>query len=239
MSELPEPIVHHIMSFLPFDELVRTRALSKSWLQAYLTFPILEIDENHPNLIRWKKVLKARSYWAKVLQFCHRNRVSIDQLTLKTSGESALKLANLCIRYAVENNVKELELEHSLPSGIWFDLPEIVLSSKFLKVLKLGGYKLESLRNDVRPSLRKLSLSKVYADDQVINNLVAECHLIEDLEFVHCEGFKTLDITSCKNLKCLSLLGWGSFTVTDGWLCSQIPRLPLLESLHVYFSVAV
>lgn len=239
ISELPEPIVHHIMSFLPFDQLVRTRGLSKSWLQAYLTFPILEIDEKYPNNIwwndiRWKNVLKARSYWAKVLQFRHRNTVSIDQLTLKTSGESALKLANLCIRYAVENNVRELKLEHSLPSGIWFDLPEIVLRSKFLKVLKLRGYKLESLRNDVRLPLRKLSLSNVYADDQVINNLVAQCHLIEDLEFVHCEGFKTLDITSCKNLKCLSLLGWGSFTVTDGWLCSQIPRLPLLERLRIF-----
>lgn len=234
ISELPEPILHRIMSFLPFDQLVQTSVFSKTWLRAYLTFPALEIDEKCPKHLHWEKVRKARTYWEKVLQFRHRNMISIDKLTLRTSGESAWRLASICILYAIENNVKELDLEHFLPSGIWFDLPEMVLYSKSLKVLKLEGCKLESLRNDVSLSLRKLSLSEVYADDQVMNNLVAQCPLIEDLEFDRCEGFKTLDIASCKNLKGLSFLGRGSFTVTDGWLRSQIPRLPLLERLRIF-----
>lgn len=167
-------------------------------------------------------------------------------------SHDALNLANQCIRYAIANNVKELELEHMHPLDRWYSLPQMVLCSKSVNVLKLQGYKLESLPlgNDLNLSLRKLSLSDVYADDQVMNNLVAQCPLIEDLEFDCCQGFKSLDIkapnassiaiatllkcevsiTSCKNLKRLVL--WNC-SFTDEWLCNQISRLPLLEHLFI------
>ncbi|KDO41639.1 hypothetical protein CISIN_1g048285mg [Citrus sinensis] len=162
ISALPEPILQLIMSFLPFNRLVQISVLSKAWLQAWRTFPVLEIDE-----------IKSRP-----------------------NNHDALNLANQCIRYAIANNVKELELEHMHPLDRWYSLPQMVLCSKSVNVLKLQGYKLESLPlgNDLNLSLRKLSLSNVYADEQVLNNLVAQCPLIEDLEFDCCQGFKSLDI---------------------------------------------
>lgn len=257
ISALPEAILQHIMSFLPVDQLVRTSVLSKAWLRAWITFPVLEIDEiTPPNPKQREKMLKARSYWEKVVRIRHKYMVAISKLTLKTSrreADAAFKLTIRCILYVIKNNVKELELEHSLPVGVWYDLPQIVLCSKSVNVLKLKGYKLGSLRSDVElSSLRKLSLSDVYAADQVVNNLVAQCPLIEDLEFVRCQGFNSLeikalnarsisiaslaasckiDITSCQNLKCL-ILSEGPFT--DGWLCCQVSRLLLLEQLCIW-----
>lgn len=41
--ELPEDIIHHILSFLTAKEAAKTNVLSKSWLSAWLTNPILEL----------------------------------------------------------------------------------------------------------------------------------------------------------------------------------------------------
>lgn len=250
ISALPEPILQLIMSFLPFNRLVQISVLSKAWLQAWRTFPVLEIDEIKSRPNKWETIGNSRTYWEKLVQLRHRNKVAIRKLTFRS--HDALNLANQCIRYAIANNVKELELEHMHPLDRWYSLPQMVLCSKSVNVLKLQGYKLESLPlgNDLNLSLRKLSLSNVYADEQVLNNLVAQCPLIEDLEFDCCQGFKSLDIkapnassiaiatllkcevsiTSCKNLKRLVL--WDC-SFTDEWLCNQISRLPLLEHLFI------
>lgn len=253
ISALPEPILQLIMSFLPFKQLFQISLLSKAWLQAWLTYPIVEIDDfNVPAGPNWlERVLTSHLYWEKFLQIRHRNMLPIRKLTIKMSDiPGALELAKRFICYAIENNVKELGLEYFQRSDMFFSLPQMVLFSKSLNVLRLRGYKLEPLRNDVKLSLRELHLSRVYADDQVMNNLVAQCPFIEKLVFDHCCGFNSLDIkaltavsisifsmprckvniTSCMNLKYLHLCG-GSYT--DEWLSSQISRLPLLEQLYI------
>lgn len=252
ISALPEPILQLIMSFLSFKQLVQISVLSKAWLQAWRTFPVLEIDEMTGRINKGETILKARPYWEKLVRFRHRKMVPIRKLTLKMfRSQEALNLANECIGYAIANDVKELELEHMQPLDTWYSLPQMVLCTKSINVLKLQGYKLESPPgNDLNLSLRKLRLSDVYADDQVMNNLISQCPLIEDLQIVRCQGFRSLDIkalnasliailsllkfdvsvTSCKNLKWLDLC---ECPCTDDWLCSQIPRLPLLEQLLI------
>ncbi|KAK2654513.1 hypothetical protein Ddye_014369 [Dipteronia dyeriana] len=43
ISELPEPILHHILSFLYFREVARTCILSKKWEPVWLSYPVNEI----------------------------------------------------------------------------------------------------------------------------------------------------------------------------------------------------
>ena len=50
MSELPEPILHHIYSFLPFKKVVQTSVLSKQRERAWRTYPVLEFDSSVFNL---------------------------------------------------------------------------------------------------------------------------------------------------------------------------------------------
>lgn len=146
--------------------------------------------------------------------------MSIRKLTVKTYGsEAALNFANRCISYAIESNVEELEVEHLRRLDTWNSLPQMVVCSKSLKVLTLQNYKLESLRNDDVKllSLRKLHLSDVYADDQVMNNLFAQCPLLQHPKFVRYNSL--VNVSSCKNLKHLDLCD-GFYT--DEWLNSQI-----------------
>ncbi|KAH9667657.1 F-box/LRR-repeat protein [Citrus sinensis] len=158
ISALPEPILQLIMSFLPFNRLVQISVLSKAWLQAWRTFPVLEIDEIKSRPNKWETIGNSRTYWEKLLTF---------------RSHDALNLANQCIRYAIANNVKELELEHMHPLDRWYSLPQMVLCSKSVNVLKLQGYKLESLPlgNDLNLSLRKLSLSNVFHKYSKVLNL--------------------------------------------------------------------
>lgn len=46
ISALPEPLLQHIMSFLPSKDAVRTRLLSEIWEKAWCTFPVLNFDED-------------------------------------------------------------------------------------------------------------------------------------------------------------------------------------------------
>ncbi|KAH9716023.1 hypothetical protein KPL71_021305 [Citrus sinensis] len=180
ISALPEPILQLVMSFLPFNQLVQISVLSKAWLQAWRTFPVLEIDEIKSRPNKWETIGNSRPYWEKLVQWRQRNKVAIRKLTFRS--HDALNLANQCIRYAIANNVKELELEHMHPLDRWYSLPQMVLCSKSLNVLKLQGYKLESLPlgNDLNLSLRKLSLVlRFHKFSKVLNLRSRDCESVD------------------------------------------------------------
>ena len=45
ISDLPEFIMHHILSFLPRKEAVKTSLLSTKWNCVWSSFPILDFDQ--------------------------------------------------------------------------------------------------------------------------------------------------------------------------------------------------
>lgn len=60
-----------------------------------------------------------------------------------------------------------------------------------MHVLDLSCCRLQPSRENVKlSSLRKLSLTDVYADDQVMGSLIFGCPLIEYLEIVGVSGLK-------------------------------------------------
>ncbi|KAJ4718644.1 F-box family protein [Melia azedarach] len=221
ISSLPESLLQHIMSYLPFKQVVQTSLVSNEWRQAWLTFPVLEFDEfNLPdefNSPRVEKVMQIRPYWKQILQIRHTNMVGVREMTLKTfsrTGDS--ELADRCVFYAIENNVKELVLQIEQIQFAWlnnqtqwYNLPPVVLCSKSIEVLKLEGCKLELPRSDLKLSLRKLYLYNVYADDQVINNVLLGCGLLEELEVAQCQGFKSLKLLGLAKLRDIRLQNRG------------------------------
>lgn len=219
ISALPESLLQHIMSFLPFKDAVRTSVLSKTWEKAWSTFPVLEFDEDlferdllemssaHRDDKKYNQIRgKLLNYWGKVLQTRHRNKISVHKFILKMRLLSDTELSDRCICYAVESNVKELKLEMkpdiSLQSRLLYNLPHVVLCSKSLNVLELEGCKLELPRSNVIElfSLRKLNLFHVNVDDQVVENLIAGCPMIEDLSFQSCQGFKRIKLFGLSKL---------------------------------------
>ncbi|KAJ4718754.1 F-box domain containing protein [Melia azedarach] len=201
ISSLPEPLLQHIMLFLPFQQVAQTSLVSKVWRQAWLTFPVLEFNEfdernRYQRPYQWvKRISQIRPYWEQIVQIRHRNRVGVRKFKLKTADK---ELADRCASYAIENNVKELQLNiwytDQIDPSEWYNVPPIVLSSKSIDVLTLIHCKLESTRSDLKLSLRKLCLIKVRCDDQVINNIFLRCGLLEYLEVTACHGFKTIKL---------------------------------------------
>ncbi|KAJ4718031.1 F-box domain containing protein [Melia azedarach] len=224
ISALPESILQHIMSFLPFRDVVRTSVLSKTWEKAWHTFPDIEFDEKlfgqdlrnllllgfneldrgHKRFDQMKR--KLLNYWEKVLQSRRWEMTSLRKFTLKTERLSDLEFVHQCIRYAVENNVKVLKLEISLEKDVFYNLPQMVLCLKSITVLKLRGFKLESPGSNVKlSSLRELYLSDVNADVHVVENLVGGCPLIEFLSIEFCGGFKSLKLSGLSKLSIIKV----------------------------------
>ena len=70
-------------------------------------------------------------------------------------------------------------------------MPQNVLLAKSITVLRLKASRLESYFGDINlSSLKILSLYKVGTNDQIIQNLVSGCPVIEDIGIEDCRGLK-------------------------------------------------
>ncbi|GMN20671.1 hypothetical protein TIFTF001_043141 [Ficus carica] len=46
ISHLPDEVAHHILSFLPMEDVAQTSTLSKRWKFIWRTLPVVDFDEN-------------------------------------------------------------------------------------------------------------------------------------------------------------------------------------------------
>ncbi|TXG68694.1 hypothetical protein EZV62_003629 [Acer yangbiense] len=217
ISELPEPILHHILSFLPFKQVALTCVLSKKWEETWKRYPVFKIDES---ILcedeRYREIrMKLLDYLEQTLQNRHcKDLMSMEKFSIDTKLFDDQELASFvdrCICYAIGSNVKRLKLEflskrwYELEFGLrdsWYDLPPIVLGAKSIEVLKLRGCKLELPRksNVKLPSLRRMHLVEVFSNSRVINNLLAGCPLIGEIGIWNCEGIESLELFALERL---------------------------------------
>ncbi|TXG54092.1 hypothetical protein EZV62_019348 [Acer yangbiense] len=220
ISELSDPILHHIFSFLPFRQVVQTCVLSKRWERTWHSSPVLEFDrtifDSYPSdsiQVNRKLRRRAKELFSSLLRILHIRQlgemINIKKFTIDMDLFYDPEFRSLlvgCICYAIGCNVKELKLKlNSLSVGL-FILPEEVFSLKSIEVLELKCCMLESVKNVKLSSLSKLCLNGVYADDKMIENLVVGCPLIEDLRLDKLYGLKSLKLSS-PSLKMLLILG--------------------------------
>ncbi|CAK7338745.1 unnamed protein product [Dovyalis caffra] len=209
ISQLPDQIIHHILSFLATPEVVRLSVLSKPWYCVFTSFPIS--DFSGPSFERdsddRKLQFAAFVYTSLLRQLRHYRSIPKFQLSLTRDFYSPYvcspppwlqlrldKYINRSIRLATQKGVKELSIHiYCFP---FYRLPETLLSAKELVVCRLYGCALNSTID--LPSLRELSLDSVEICDQmIIDNLTFTCPLIE--KFV---------LIDCRRLDCLKLLGF-------------------------------
>ncbi|XP_073274985.1 putative F-box/FBD/LRR-repeat protein At1g78760 [Primulina huaijiensis] len=214
ISELPEPIVHHIFAHLrcPKD-VVRTCIWSKKWkgmFNSYLTF---DFDErcfgarggkrNHSRL-RSREVQKRKfnSYVDKSIVSRLAPAPCIDKFRLYISNlnyplEFSMKK---WINLAVQKNVKVLEI-HVNSKERPYNLPCDVLASKAITSLKLSGSVIPSLSSLELCNLRELSLKGTTVIELLIKKVGQSCPLLEDLRLVGCTGLFSLNIPSLTKLR--------------------------------------
>ncbi|KAJ6421249.1 hypothetical protein OIU84_028596 [Salix udensis] len=238
ISQLPDDLIHLILSFLSTPEVVRLSVLSKEWHQVYATFPLSEFYSPsfadyfegctfrfvifvYKSLLRqclqYRNIPKFQFSFTKEL--C-RPYVYSEHLPLPWDLD---RLITRCIELGTHNGVKELSICFSIPG--YYKLPEAMLSVKELVVCSLGGCVFNGAAINW-PSLRELSLNNVQISDQrFIDNLSLTCPLIEKFALVECSGLKYLQLSGLRKLK--------KVTVKSGY--SHLERIEIdAVSLHTF-----
>ncbi|KAL8469819.1 hypothetical protein ACS0TY_032615 [Phlomoides rotata] len=139
LSELPQGLIHLILSFLPMRDVVSTTSLSKSWKNLWTTVPYLNFrinvvydvrDQNFVNqvLMLWRGT--------KIMKFeIHISYDWISYLTLVAD-------MNLWLCFAIKNKVEDLKLHYLVNDEIMEDacfVPECLNSCTSIRELSLLG----------------------------------------------------------------------------------------------------
>jgi hypothetical protein len=80
ISELPDPIIQHIMSSLPYKDAARMSILSKRFASAWTSFPIIFLDEtlNMGSCLELTGKQKLNSFLGYVGDFLSRRRLDVS-----------------------------------------------------------------------------------------------------------------------------------------------------------------
>ncbi|XP_058220217.1 putative F-box/FBD/LRR-repeat protein At4g03220 isoform X1 [Rhododendron vialii] len=160
-NDLPDEILHHIFSFLPFKPLAQTTVLSKNWnhLPLWRSHPHLDFSNLSPNAIELVPTLLSRRQ-------PHSNITAF-----RLSGCVSSSCLRDCIDRVMKQGIEQLELDVHFEDS--FDLPSSLFSCDTLRVLTLNHQNKGQTENGARqarqafrgftpfPSVHTLSLSNV------------------------------------------------------------------------------
>nr|TKV99865.1 hypothetical protein SEVIR_8G072200v2 [Setaria viridis] len=212
VGALPDALLHHILSFLPAQQVVRTCVLARRWLDLWKSSSGLRVvgaDGKEP--VRFEDV---RVFVDNLLLL--RGCSPLETLELTFSGGSIDMLrVRLWIRHAVLCKVRVLLLKIS-GAPTWFQQGEPALVSEHLTRLVLRGI--------------------VFNDDDFLD--FSRCPSLQDLNLMICSFENTRRISS-KSLKHLVIMGasFSSRTRIDApnLECLQLQvhwgRIPVLEKM--------
>ncbi|KAK4737720.1 hypothetical protein R3W88_001417 [Solanum pinnatisectum] len=210
MDVLSECVIHKILSYLSFQEAAKLSLVSKTWLQAWLTHPNLEftlLSSKHGYNIHDRKIVD------QVMERYRQTKVPIEKFHLSVTifaHPFAFPHMDKWLDIAIQNGVKDLSCEVSLPS---YPFPIFTfLAPKSLRELVLSGCNLmdHSLSTPTTQvaschSLRKLSLTEVGLDDNMLRALLNCCPLIDDFIIVHCRLLTKIELRNLQNIKSVSI----------------------------------
>ncbi|KAJ9547233.1 hypothetical protein OSB04_019776 [Centaurea solstitialis] len=230
ISNLPNEIIHHILSFLDLKYAIQTSALSKRWKHIWTLLPHLNLNSRYsrssPKFVKF--VNDALS---------HRNHgieVSAVELSFKGSATQLDAVVTSIVNYAYSHNVSKLTM-------VWFRFNKEVykfrqrlFSCQTLKHLTLATNNLNDSGPHVPksawdfPALETLNLSNILfgGDGYKSLNLFSKCVNLKDLT-LHGSYMWNLDIFDV----CAPQLS--KLTITDPQSLSKVFNVvaPKLESL--------
>ncbi|KAK8630414.1 hypothetical protein V6N13_079210 [Hibiscus sabdariffa] len=178
ISDLPDSVLCHILSFLPTKMSVATSVLSKRWINLWTIVPALSFRSTEITTGFVDCVCKVLAL--SQAQTIHRFGLSFESME-KVDAQNISPWTSV----AIKRNVQELELNLCTSSPILIVLPAHVFSCKTLVCLKLfGDIYLDAPANVCLPSLRILQVERVHcSNDGSLARLLSGCPILEDLIF--------------------------------------------------------
>ncbi|KAL3634867.1 hypothetical protein CASFOL_021921 [Castilleja foliolosa] len=214
LSQLPQPILHSILSLLPQEDAVRTSVLSKSWRYLWHGRLNFEISDDELGFIGSKKVW---SFIDKTLQRYLDHNFSLQkfQVDIYHQEFDSVLLQKWIPVLIMNMGVRSFNISFH-ESSIFFPLPLVVFQSESLVELHLQGCDLSILKstdNVMLNNLQTLRLHYVYVTDELFEKIISGCPLVENLDFLSCTG-----IRNCG----------------DRFLCHRNTHFPHLKSLNLH-----
>ncbi|MBA0764538.1 hypothetical protein Gotri_013885, partial [Gossypium trilobum] len=187
ISNFPDHIRCHILSFLPIKAAVRTSIISTKWRYLFASISTIEIDRYLLRGLTHRNVDSFKNFVDRLLKLP--DQVSLDCFRLCdgiscNDGDHDFDVSGwICA--ALRRGVKEIVLElHNLG-----DVPPVLFTCHSLVTLRLDarGCKIEVPSEVCLGNLKTLQLIHwVLFGDDSIHRLISNCHVLEDLAFIEC-----------------------------------------------------
>ncbi|KAK1386863.1 hypothetical protein POM88_015041 [Heracleum sosnowskyi] len=202
ISELPDPILTQILSFIPTKSAIKTALLSKRWKTPYLSLPNLDFvdDKWYPD-DRFGGVSRHKINFMNLVDRILRLRgdnIDIDRFSLNCVGNYDTGRVDWWIRSVVGHNVKEINLSFKFKEFYELGLDFYVCES--VEVLRLSCKILVDVPENVGFSRLKVVefICVKFSSFESVEKLLLNCPLLEDLVIQSCKW-----ISGC----CLSICG--------------------------------
>lgn len=244
ISDLPDAIVCHILSFLPTIYAVLTSLVSRRWANLWKSLPNLDFDnQDFPAKLtdRFARVVDRLLYFRGSSDI-RKLRLHIKQCENLSSRDFSRILR--CIRSAIRHNIVELDLlllfRNHQTYGL--EMPQRVFMCKTLEVLTVYSDLISypPPTTGCFPSLKVLHVSVFGLDHGSLDKLFSYCPVLEDLTldgiFPYCQ-FLNINI-SAPELKTLKI--WLHNSIENGGSCLNkfFIAAPKLENLELTNSVS-
>ncbi|KAI4356395.1 hypothetical protein L6164_000422 [Bauhinia variegata] len=243
ISELPDDLLCHILSYLPTRDVIRTSILSNRWRSVWTLVPVLNFD--------YAEIPNERFIECVNSTLIQRDRQPIKKLSLKFSYTCYnLALVEACGKAALHCKVEHFELLS------FRRMPPRVLTCRTIVVLILREIYLPipvSNSSIYLPMLKTLCLERVgfgYTNSNDIIKLLRGCPILEQLKLIRLM-ISPLEVTSHVHLPMLKSLHLDDdfLKLFDGFpvleqlklitsfhrveITSLVHHLPMLKTLHL------
>ena len=255
LFNLPIPIIHHIMSFLPTTDATRVTILSKKLNFVSQSYPILDFDEplyNNRLSFSRGKLVSFLDFMQHSLKRCTSNFSSTQKFRLcfiMQHANKPNKRINKSICFPM-HNLRELVLKvivESVPD-YYFLMFAKKITPMSIVVLNLEGFEFKF--EDMIPSLTSVE-DLTLEDCHVSSNFSISSAKLRTLRLWGCEGLENIMI-DVFNLQSFSLFNPTSsseinivdgkssknlvlhnITITDDWLEDLVSKPLLLENRSI------
>ncbi|XP_071734088.1 uncharacterized protein [Rutidosis leptorrhynchoides] len=241
ISNLPDEVIHRILSFLDLKDAMQSSALSKKWKLIWTLLPQLNLDSyKFSDMSHFDKFVKH-----VLLHRNHDKEVSV--LELRCMGAATHSSVASIVRYARFHNVRRLNIEWSGTTTRQKAFPEFVFSCRTLEDLTLEVKDRHS--SPARcyisesgwdfPTLEKLNLRnfQLYDRNNTRINLFSKCVKLKDLTLCEIRMHGLVELNLCApQLGKLSVTSCYGYPKVINVVASQLQNLAasvdFVDALH-------
>ncbi|TYG78503.1 hypothetical protein ES288_D02G064000v1 [Gossypium darwinii] len=192
ISSFPDPILCHILSFLPIKEAVRTSIISTKWRYLFASISTIKFDGYSMSGLTDRNIDSFKNFVDRLLKSPDQVRLDCFRLSheicLWNDGDHDFDISGwICA--ALCRGVKEIDLQLGYLEDI---LPAVLFTCGSLVTLKLDavGHKFKFPSDVCLGNLKTLHFRDSFFGDCILR-FISNCHVLEDLAFIECDFYNT------------------------------------------------